>query len=127
MEPLMPIVTVQIVVDSESQAPSADQLRTLADRLGEIFGSAKGETWVKAICIEHGHYAENAVVDVSVRPVFVEVLKRHLPEHPLLVAEADRIATATAEVLSRPRANTHVYYLPAGAGRIAFGGQLTNP
>ena len=46
------------------------------------------------------------------------------PAGNALADEAQRIAQIVSEQLSRPMQNTHVFYLPPGIGRIAFGGNL---
>lgn len=121
----MPIVNIQLVVaeDEERYAPAIVQ--GLADSLGEVFDADAGTTWIKMMYLDRRDYAENqARIPETVRPTFVEVLRRSLPEEDRRASEAQRIAAAVARVLSRPSENVHVIYLPAGAGRVAFGGNL---
>ena len=75
--------------------------------------------------LPHTQYAENhATIGPAVQPTFVEILKGSLPEQDALAKEAEHIAQIVSARLSRPIENTHVLYLPAGIGRIAFGGNL---
>jgi phenylpyruvate tautomerase PptA (4-oxalocrotonate tautomerase family) len=121
----MPIVTVQPVVGDAGGGPSPQDVQALADRLGELFSGQPGSTWIKVNCLSRSHYAEDrSPLPAAVRPVFVEVLKRSLPERQRLALEADRVAQVVAEVLGRTKENIHVLYLPPGEGRIAFGGRL---
>ena len=121
----MPIVTIQIVVSHNENTYSAEHLAQLADGLGAIFDSNAGGTWLKLDYLDHSHYAENEThPDANIRPTFVEVLKRTLPEQEALAHEAEQIAAKVASVLSRPLENVHIIYLPPGEGRVAFGGKL---
>jgi hypothetical protein len=38
--------------------------------------------------------------------------------------EASRLTEIIAQVCQRPQENVHIFYLPEGAGRVAFGGKL---
>lgn len=99
----------------------------IADRGGEVFGSPPGNTWIKLRPIPCDHYAENGVGPPDgVYPVFVLVLKARLPAPDPLRAEVSRLAAAIAEATGRPVENVHIAYLPAGAGRVAFGGELVS-
>ena len=121
----MPIVTIEIVDRDSSRAVGSHVTQSLADQLGDIFGSAPGTTWVKISRVHESEYAENRVrPDKSVKPTFIEILKRELPSEDELAIEATKIAKVVADVLERPEQNTHVIYLPEGAGRVAFGGNL---
>ncbi len=122
----MPIVTLELIEDATQQPVSADALANLTDALGELFDSAPGGTWVKLHYLPRAHYVENATnLEASIRPTFVEVLKRDAdPGSTKRAAEAKRIAAIVAQHLDRPVANTHVIYAPSGAGRVAFGGTL---
>lgn len=121
----MPIVTIEIVCSDKRDGYSSAQIQELSDQLGEIFNSDPGQTWVKLIYLGLDHYAENKMLVASPHePTFVEVLKRSLPNQETLAVEAQQISEKVAQVLSRPRENVHVIYLPAGEGRIAFGGKL---
>jgi len=121
----MPIVSVQLVTSPGS--PGFDQAvtQTLADRLGYLFQSEPGTTWVKLFELDRTAYAENGESpDGSIQPTFVEVLHRLLPDEAELAEEAKLVSACVAEVLGRPQQNVHVIYLPEGAGRVAFGGTL---
>ena len=121
----MPIVTIQAVVAESEQKYAADTIQKLADSLGEIFESDPSSTWIKMIYLDRNQYAENdAVIEEAVRPTFVDILKRYLPDHDSLSTEAQRVADAVAQILTRPRENVHIVYLPPGMGRVAFGGNL---
>jgi phenylpyruvate tautomerase PptA (4-oxalocrotonate tautomerase family) len=120
----MPIVTIQIVCAERNEIPK-ERVQALADALGALFESRDGETWVRMSYLPQAHYAENGTArGPEIQPTFVEVIKGSLPAQEALAAEASRIAEVVAEQLSRPKANTHVLYQPAGIGRIAFGGNL---
>jgi phenylpyruvate tautomerase PptA (4-oxalocrotonate tautomerase family) len=120
----MPILDIEMVIcQDEALAPglAAD----IADRSGEVFGSPPGSTWVKLRAIPCDHYAENGGGPPDgVYPVFVSVLKARLPAPDALRAEVARLTAAVAEATGRPAENIHIIYLPAGAGRVAFGGEL---
>lgn len=99
----------------------------LADRSGRVFGSPPGSTWVKLRAIPYDHYAENGGgPSDGVCPVFVSVLKARLPAPDVLRVEVARLGAAIAEATGRPVENVHIAYLPAGAGRVAFGGELVS-
>jgi hypothetical protein len=57
-------------------------------------------------------------------PVFVTVLKAKLPGAAALQAEAAQLTMAVARTCGRAAENVHVIYQPAGAGRVAFGGEI---
>ena len=120
----MPILDVEIVLcPDEALAPGL--AAEIADRGGEVFGSPPGSTWVKLRAIPCAHYAENGGGPPDgVYPVFVSVLKAGLPAPDALRAEVARLTAAIAEATGRPAENVHIIYLPAGAGRVAFGGEL---
>lgn len=120
----MPIVTIQLVTADVVEVAS-DEIQALADELGSLFNSDPGETWVRVTYLPHTQYAENhATIGSAVQPTFVEILKGSLPEQDVLAKEAEHITQIVSARLSRPIENTHVLYLPAGIGRIAFGGNL---
>ena len=122
----MPIVDVEIVLLPEESMRSG-LAAEIADRCGEVFGSPPGSTWVKLRPIPCDHYAENGGgPQDGVYPVFVSVLKARLPAPEALRAEVSRLTAAIAEATGRPVENVHIVYLPAGAGRVAFGGELVS-
>jgi phenylpyruvate tautomerase PptA (4-oxalocrotonate tautomerase family) len=115
----MPIVDIEVVGDAGAPA------QTLADALGQAFGSAPGQTWVRLRYLDAGAYAENeCAVGADERPVFVTVLHAHPPQGDALVVELRAVTHAVAQCLSRAPQRVHVQYAPPGAGRQAFGGVL---
>ncbi len=121
----MPIVQLDLVIREESEKVSPETLQMLTDELGAHFNSEKSGTWVKLGYTTVELYAENGgSLDSSVRPTLVEVLKYELPDEEQLSREADQLADIVARRLGRPKANTHVIYMPEGKGRVAFGGKL---
>ena len=120
----MPILDIEIVLcPDEALAPGL--AAEIADRSGEVFGSPPGSTWVKLRAIPCDHYAENGGGPPGgVYPVFVSVLKARLPAPDALRAEVARLTAAVAEATGRPAENVHIVYLPEGAGRVAFGGEI---
>lgn len=119
----MPIVTVEIVTrPGESSIPGL--AAALADRMGTIFGSAAGGTWVKVRRLARENYAENGGTPAQTDPVFVSVLKVHESLPAAREVEAARLTAAVAEICDRRPENVHVIYGPAGAGRVAFGGVM---
>jgi phenylpyruvate tautomerase PptA (4-oxalocrotonate tautomerase family) len=123
--PSMPILTIEIVLRPGETLPS-HLAADIADRAGEVFGSPPGRTWVKLRGIPVEHYAENGGAAEGVYPVFVSVLKsRYLPPDEMQT-EVTRLTTAIAQASARPVENVHLVYEPAGAGRVAFGGNLVS-
>lgn len=121
----MPIVTIKLVTHDESEYPDKQQVQSLADELGDLFGSGKGGTWIKVEFIPMDMYAENrAEIAPNVQPTFVEVLKSDLPSMDERSAEVLQIAQVVAAGVRRPSENVHVLYLPPAKGRMAFGGKL---
>jgi phenylpyruvate tautomerase PptA (4-oxalocrotonate tautomerase family) len=120
----VPIVDVEIVL-LPGESVCSGLAAEIADRCAEVFGSPSGGTWVKLHTMPREHYAENGGGPPhEVFPVFVSVLKARLPAPDALRAEVARLATAIAEATGRPAENIHIVYLPEGAGRVAFGGEL---
>ena len=120
----MPIVDVEIVLLPE-ESMRLGLAAEIADRSGQVFGSPPGSTWVKLRAIPCDHYAENGGGPPDgVYPVFVSVLKARLPSPEVLRAEVGGLTAAIAEATGRPTENVHIAYLPAGASRVAFGGNL---
>ena len=120
----MPILDVEIVLlPEESVRPGL--AAEIADRCGQVFNSPPGSTWVKMHLMPCDHYAENGGgPNDGVVPIFVSVLKARLPAPDVLRAEVDGLTAAVAEATGRPAVHIHIVYLPAGAGRMAFGGEL---
>lgn len=125
----MPIVTIETLSDapfSEDDAmPTPNQLQSLADAFGRLFGSLPSGTWVKARQQQRAYYAEN-MIDFSpqMRPVIVEILKSELEGGKDLAIEAAAVCALVAQILDRDTENVHVIYAPAARGRVAFGGKL---
>lgn len=119
----MPIVDVEIVCTPDQQASLPDA-NALASALGKVFASAPGRTWVRLRLLDAAHYAENDAPAPSPGPVFVTVLHARPPADVTLDAEAAAVTQAVAAAVGRQPENVHVEYLPAAAGRQAFGGQL---
>lgn len=119
----MPILEIEIVVD-EAETLRPTLASELADAVGEIFGSAEGQTWVRLRTLPISNYSENGGLPDGVRPVFVTVLKAYVPEIGEMREEAARIAHEFGKLCQRPEANVHVIYQPDAIGRIAFGGRL---
>ncbi len=120
----MPLLDVEIVIRSGKSLSS--QLATeLANRAGEIFGSSPGTTWVKVRAIAQENYAENeGGPPEGVYPVFVSVLKAKLPSPDAMHTEVAKLTEVIAQVCGLPEESVHIIYLPEGAGRVAFGGQI---
>jgi len=122
----MPILDVEIVL-RPGESMRLGLAAEIADRCGEVFGSPPGSTWVKLRAIPCDHYAEDrGGPPDGVFPVFVSVLKARLPAPDALHVEVARLSAAVAEAAGRPVENVHIAYLPAGASRVAFGGELVS-
>ena len=121
----MPIVDIEVVTNPSETVAGKELLQSLADELGDLFGSGPGDTWIRLRSIDRRGYAENRTpIDGSVRPTFVSVLRYELPDAAELRREMAGIAEAVARILGRPRENVHVLYSPGAKGRIGFGGKL---
>ncbi len=121
----MPFVDIEVVTNASEPVASKEQLQSLVDELGDLFGSEPGGTWIRLRSIDRRDYAENRTpIDGSVRPTFVSVLRYELPDAVELRREMAGIAEAVARILDRPRENVHVLYSPGAKGRIGFGGEL---
>ena len=120
----MPILEVEIVTQPD-ESVGGDLAAAIADRAGVVFGSAPHQTWVKLRPLAREQYAENGGgPPEGVYPVFVAVLKAHMPAPELLQAEVAVLTAAVAAACARPIEHVHVVYLPSAAGRVAFGGAL---
>jgi hypothetical protein len=88
-------------------------------------GGCSGSGSPEQIAHEPGLVAMRIVsIEAVPQPTFVEVLQRQLPAQEQLVRQASEIAQIVLEALSRRAENVHIIYLPEGAGRVAFGGEL---
>ncbi|MGD8417230.1 MAG: hypothetical protein PVH91_09250 [Pseudomonadales bacterium] len=125
----MPIVTIETLSDhplsQDDALPTSEQLQSLADALGELFGSQPSGTWVRARQQQRAYYAENLIeIGPEMRPVIVEVIKSELDPGRNLDIEAAAICALVAQVLGRRTQSVHVIYQPPARGRVAFGGKL---
>jgi len=119
----VPILDVEIVLKPDERLREG-LAEEIADAAGEILGSDPGGTWVKLRELPRVHYAENEGGPTDgVWPVFVEVLKGELPQGEEMNIEAGKLAVEIGRICGRPQENVHILYLPAGAGRIFFGGR----
>jgi len=120
----MPVLDIEIVASASAPGLPADLTQTLADATARVFGAPDGTVWVKLRVIPSGQYAENGRMPEGVYPVFVTVLKSMVQEGSELEDEIAQLTRIIAELLERPEANVHIFYLPDGVGRVAFGGKL---
>jgi phenylpyruvate tautomerase PptA (4-oxalocrotonate tautomerase family) len=120
----MPILEIEIVSSGENDSLPAELTQSLADVASQIFETPQGTTWVKVRVIPAAHYTEDHGRPLGVHPVFVTVLKSHVPDIDALEHEVARLTAAIAGVLNRPETNVHILYQTEGAGRAAFGGRL---
>ncbi len=121
----MPILDVEFVLGPGEKLP-AGLAAAVAFEAGLVFGTPAGGTWVKLYELSAEHYAENDSQADS-KPVFVRVMRAHLPMQLELEQEAPRLAAAIARACGRPVESVHIIYQPPIGGRIAFGGELFNP
>ncbi len=122
----MPILQVQIVLrDGETLA--AGLAGAIASAAASVFASPPGHTWVRLASLAASDYAEDGGgPPEGVSPVFVSVLKAHVPSAAELNVECARLTQAIAGVVGRPPEDVHVTYEPGGAGRVSFGGNLVS-
>ncbi len=118
----MPILNVKIVGDIDYDRNELAQ--KIADKAGEILETASGQTWVKLEFLPKCNYAENGKASSELTPVFIEILKRHNPTNEEKEKISMDLATNLSNVLNRPKENIHIYFLPEGFERMAFGGVL---
>lgn len=120
----MPILDIEFVL-SENELLPATLAQKIAEKAGEVFGSAAGGTWVKVHPVPAGHYAENTADTADkAYPVFVSILRAETPPQDRLHIEAAKLAESLAPICNRSPENIHIIYLPDGRGRLAFGGKL---
>lgn len=120
----MPIVEVEIVL-REGESLKQDLAASLADRLGEIFASPPGNTWVKLRALPIQNYAENVQSSSQVVfPVFVSILKANPTPADEMEVEVKHLTRTVAQACNRNEENVHIIYLPSGSGRVAFGGKM---
>ncbi len=122
----MPIIDIELVIKSDAEKVDKVTLQRLTNLLGDLLGSDPGGTWAQLRYLHIDHYAENrAEVPATVQPTMVRILQYQWPPLEQRVVDAFEIARTVAEVLGRPRENTHVFYEPEGKGRVAFGGVMS--
>jgi phenylpyruvate tautomerase PptA (4-oxalocrotonate tautomerase family) len=120
----MPIVTVELVADRD-RALEQNLAQSLADAVGRVLNSPRGQTWVRLRSLGRNEYAENeSQVAADELPVFVTVLKREARGGVELQAEVSALTHAIAQVIGRPTTCVHIEYAPAAIGRVSFGGKL---
>jgi phenylpyruvate tautomerase PptA (4-oxalocrotonate tautomerase family) len=119
----MPIVTVRIVGDL-SKTVRRCLAQRLADAVGEALDSLPGQTWVVVQRASATEYAESGGAPAGLRPIFVTVMKRAMPQARKLRNEIAALTRAVAAATGRPEENIHVIYEPPARGRVAFGGRL---
>jgi hypothetical protein len=103
----MPILDIEIVLRPD-QRITGNLAAEIAERAGAIFGSAPQQTWVKLRLLAREQYAENgAGPPEGVYPVFVSVLKAHMPAPELLQAEVAVLAEEIAAACARPIEQIH--------------------
>jgi phenylpyruvate tautomerase PptA (4-oxalocrotonate tautomerase family) len=120
----MPIVTVELITHPDRPLES-NLTQSLADAVGRVLNSPRGQTWIRLRLLPRDGYAENdALVDATELPVFVTLLERQPPLGAALQAEVTGLTHAIAQVIGRPAACVHVEYAPAAVGRVSFGGKL---
>lgn len=118
----MPIADVTLIGD----AP-LDLAPRLAEAIAKSLDAPRGHTWVRVHRIASHDYAEDGG-EADVRPVFVDLLRRTLPERDEERAATLRaVAEAVAAVCERPLANVHIVAEAPAAGRVAFGGRISPP
>jgi phenylpyruvate tautomerase PptA (4-oxalocrotonate tautomerase family) len=118
----VPVLEIEIV--GEPEGPDRSGLaRRLADAAGEALGAGPGSTWVRLRVLDPRDYAENESAE-ELRPVFVHVLERSVPDDDALAARVAKLTRAVAAACDRDPETVHVRYEPPGAGRQAFGGNL---
>lgn len=117
----MPIVDIELVT-GPAESPAEGLAASLADGLGEVFGSAPGRTWVRLRTLPASNYAENH--SQAPRPVFVSLTLGRPPEGEALRTLVRGVAEAVAKACGRSAEHVHVLLEPPAQGRIAFGGDL---
>lgn len=120
----MPIVDVEIVSTAAEPSPQPP-VAVLANALGRVFGSRPGHTWVRLRVLPASCYAENdAPVPSDALPVFVSVLQARPPQGAEFQTQVAAVTQAVAAWLACSSERVHVGYVPAAAGRQAFGGKV---
>ena len=99
----MPIVDVELVSEGGA-VPASVSAPDLADRVGAVFGSAPGRTWVRLRSLPASAYAENGRPAASATPLPVFVTVRHAspPTGERLAEEVAALTRAVAEHVGGP-------------------------
>lgn len=120
----MPVVTVEFVSDSDH--PMREGLaQALADAVGRVLATPRGQTWVRLRALQPNQYAENDThLEATQLPVFITLLVRIPPAGAELQAQITSLTQAVAQVFGRPIGCVHIEYASAGSGRVSFGGKL---
>jgi phenylpyruvate tautomerase PptA (4-oxalocrotonate tautomerase family) len=118
----MPILDIEIVV-RPNEFLLSDLAARLAEAAGKVLQAPKGGTWVKLRALQPTEYAEDGGQPEDVSPVFVRVLRAELPARAELEQEMTQLTEAIGQACGRPAENVHVFYEPAGRGRVSFGGK----
>lgn len=120
----MPMIDVELVVgEGADERLPQNGVQDLADGLAAALGSGPADLWLRLRYLPESQYAENERPE-PIYPVFVTVLKAHIPGTEELADEMERIAEEVAAHLGRAPENVHVLYSPGALGRIGFGGVL---
>jgi len=119
----MPIVEIEIVL-KPGEKISENQTIATANKLGELFGSKPGGTWIKVRVLEPEFYSENGMGKEKVNPIFVKILKGQRPQPGTLKSEIEQVVNTISNIYDRHRENVHIIYEEDGAGRVAFGGKF---
>jgi phenylpyruvate tautomerase PptA (4-oxalocrotonate tautomerase family) len=106
----MPILDVEIVTRPGEEL--GNLAAEIAERAGVVFGSAPQQTWVKLRALAPEQYAENGGPLEGTAPVFVSVLKAHIPAPELLQAEVTALVAAVAAACARPIEHVHKKVTP---------------
>ena len=117
----MPVLEVTVI---GALAEPRGAAQRVADAAGDALGAPAGTTWVRLRELAAESYAESGGAPAGVQPVFVELMRAELPEPAARAVSMRAVAEGVARALGRPRENVHVVSQAAGAGRVAFGGEL---
>jgi len=96
----MPIVDVEIVLRPD-ETIRKEIVRELADELGDIFHTQKGQTWVKVHALPADQYTENGGTQDGIYPIFVSIIKSKLPTNEEMQEEVEKITGAIAQIYGR--------------------------
>jgi enamine deaminase RidA (YjgF/YER057c/UK114 family) len=121
----MPIIDVTLV--GATDVPGDALAPRLADALALALAAPRGTTWVRVHRLDARDYAEDGGAPAGDPPVFVDLLRRAWPASVAARAASMRaVAAAVAAVCGRDVGRVHVVAEVPAAGRVAFGGELTD-